>query len=218
MMKCALPLLLLIFGTSSWACSFDDFPIYSAMKVFPIMSNTLHNNQPLNVKGFRASVSRSAIERFYRRTWDDEVVTSRVDPWDQLSTLQDDCLMTVQLAEGDGVTEGRLVLSNLAVRPNEQPLGQGVLLPDDAVVATDTVMTDGPKKGRVTLLASAKSPERLSRFYRSKMMRRGWLLEQNFTEGDARVLVFRDGPALTNVLIMPAPTVTQVLINSEEPR
>jgi hypothetical protein len=50
------------------------------------------------------------------------------------------------------------------------------------------------------------------------MTKKGWALEQSFVEDEARVLVFRDGPALNNVLLVPMPSGTQILINHEEPQ
>ena len=78
-------------------------------------------------------------------------------------------------------------------------------------------MDDELKSGRVTLLATSMSPDQVARFYIGGLRRQGWELEHQFNEQEAHVMVFRDGPALVNVLVIPAPDVTQVLINTEIP-
>jgi hypothetical protein len=219
--KLILMFFLSILGSYARAdCDFDDFPVHPEMKLVPILgSGTLHNNQPMAVKGFYApNLDAGVLVRFYTRKWKDDIATSVLAPWKQISTFVDGCLSTVQYAETDHGTEGRLSMTHHLVNATEVPLGAGTVMPDDAVVVTDTVMDDGAKRGRVTLAASGKSPAELARFYRSAMIRKGWALEQSFVEGAARVLVFRDGPALNNVLLVPMPSGTQILINHEEPQ
>ncbi|MBT6263124.1 MAG: hypothetical protein HOI91_00205 [Halieaceae bacterium] len=222
MKKFTLTLYIFLIFLSCYAvaeCDFDDFPVHPEMKLVPILgSGAVHNNQPVTIKGFYSpNLDVALLTRFYTRKWDDRIVESSLSPWNQLSTLVDNCMSTVQFVAADNGTEGRLVMTDYSVNIADMKLGVGAVIPNDAVVVTDTVMDDGAKKGRVTLAASGQTPAALARFYRSSMIRKGWALEQSFVEDSARVLVFRDGPALSNVLLVPIPTGTQILINSEEP-
>ncbi len=94
-------------------------------------------------------------------------------------------------------------------------MGEGVLKPTDANVVSDLATVDGPKSGRVTLLAVGESPTEVAQFYRSNLAASGWQQQQDFRKDQAHVLVFRQGLNVMNILIMPSPEVTQVLINSE---
>ena len=201
----------------SASCDWDEFPVMKSMSLAPVLNNATHNRQTLAVKEFRTPDSVEALERFYWRKWE-APVPSVVAPWKQLSKMiTDTCFATVQYQVTDTGAAGRLVMSEFSANAAGDSLGAGLLLPDDAIVASDTLMDDELKSGRVTLIATSMSPDEVARFYIGGLRRQGWELEPQFNEQEAHVMIFRDGPALVNVLVIPAPDITQVLINTEIP-
>jgi hypothetical protein len=196
-------------------CELDDFPRMDEMKLFSVLDDAIHNNRPMMVQGFIADHSMDAVIDYYHRKWKGRFNDSAYAQWYQVSTLTDDCLMTVQVAAHDDGSQGRLVISNVPTVSSDTPMGEGVLKPTDANVVSDLATVDGPKSGRVTLLAVGESPTEVAQFYRSNLAASGWQQQQDFRKDQAHVLVFRQGLNVMNILIMPSPEVTQVLINSE---
>jgi len=198
-------------------CDWEDFPVMSTMTLAPVLGNTTHNRQQIIAKEFRTPDSKDSLERYYWRRWQ-APIPSALPPWEQLSLMTDTgCLMTVQYQPTDTGTTGRLIMSNFAQSSSMPALGQSLVMPDDAIVASDTIMDDGVKSGRVVILASAMTPDEVSRFYMRQLRSEGWALEHEWNQDETHVMVFRDGPALYNVLITPAADFTQILINTEEP-
>lgn len=196
-------------------CDFDDFPIMSAMKFFPLLADASFNNRPMMVKGYTSDDSLEEVAGYYHRQWKGRVDDSTIGPWFQVSSLQDECMMTVQIARQNDGTQGRLVISNIPEIAGDAEIGEGLLMPGDAVVVSDLSTKDGPKKGRVSVLASAGSSSEVAAFYLANMDQAGWRLEHSFNQDGAQVLVFRDGLNTSNILIIPAADITQILINEE---
>jgi len=196
-------------------CDFDDFPTMSEMKFFPLMGDAVFNNRPMMVKGYTADVTMNAVVNHYQREWKDQYDNSTFAHWYQVSTLTDDCMMTVQIAKQNQGVHGRLVISNVPQGEAKAELGEGLLYPPDSVVVSDLVTRDGPKKGRVSVIAAGGSSSEVTTYYLSQMDRAGWVLEHSFNQDQAQVLVFRKGANISNILIIPAPGLTQVLINEE---
>jgi hypothetical protein len=199
-------------------CDFSDFPKMWGMKLHSVLDNSQHNNRPMMVKGFTVDSEVDEVVDFYHRKWKGRFDDSTIGPWYQVSTLTASCMMTVQIASMDDSAQGRLVISNVPTADPGAEIGEGLIAPSDAVVVSDLLTQDGIKDGRLSLLASADSPSEVSAFYQSAMSAAGWLSDHSFAEGDARVLVFRKGLNVMNVLIMPTPQVTQILINEETVR
>ncbi len=196
-------------------CTFEDFPTSSDMKLYSILNDAVHNNRPMMVKGFTAEVPVDQIIAHYHRVWKDRYADSEFGPWYQVSTLEKECLLTVQVASNAEHSQGRLVISNVPQVDVSTEVGAGVMKPSDAVVVSDLTTRDGVKLGRVTMLATADTPSEVARYYRSNLLGSGWKLLQNYRRDDAHMLAFRHGLDLMNVLIIPAETVTQVLVTSE---
>lgn len=196
-------------------CRFEDFPTSSDMTLYPILNDAVHNNRPMMVKGFSAEVSMDQIIAYYHRIWKDRYADSEFGPWHQVSTLEKECLLTVQIASNAEHSQGRLVISKVPQVAADAEVGSGVLKPSDAVVVSDLTTRDGAKLGRITMLATANTPSEVARYYRSILLNSGWKLLQNYRRDGAHMLAFRNGLDLMNVLIIPAETVTQVLVTSE---
>ncbi len=199
-------------------CDFSDFPKMWGMKLHSVIENSVHNNRPMMVKGFTVDSEFQEVIDFYHRKWKDQFDDSTIGPWHQVSTLTESCMMTVQVASMDDSAQGRLVISNVPTADPNEEIGKGLIAPSDAIVVSDLATQDGVKSGRVALLASSESPSEVRAFYQSSMASAGWSSDHSFAENDAHVLVFRQGLNVMNVLIMPTPDVTQILINEETVR
>ncbi len=199
-------------------CDFDDFPVMDEMTLQSVMDDGNYNNRPMMVQNFIADqASYHDVVDYYHKIWDARYDDTAFGMWHQISTMTDECMMTVQVAAQNNSTPsvGRLVISNPPTSNEGDSIGADVLTPPDSVIVSDLVTDDGPKKGRITMLSTAGSTSDVAGFYRSEMQHKGWALDREFNEAESRVLVFRKGLNVSNILIIPAGDLTQVLINEE---
>lgn len=204
-----------IFLSSAQAdCDFDDFPVMDSMRTQLIMADTVYNHRPMSVRSFSSDSTLQSLLNFYHRRWKDNFSDSKFGSWTQVSTLDDECLMTVQAGEVEGVgTAGRLVMSDVPDADVDAPLGEGVLSPAGSTIVSDMSSVDGPKHGRVTVITSDLSVGEAAQFYTSKMQSKGWWLQDRFSQQGRAVLVFRQGLNESNIAMVPAGEYTQILIN-----
>jgi len=197
-------------------CDFDDFPIMDEMSVQGVMDDANYNNRPMSVRSFVADATYQQVVNYYHKVWDKRYDDTAFGIWHQITTLTKKCMMTVQLAgKGGSPSSGRLIISNPPTANANNEVGEDILAPADSDVVSDLVTSDGPKKGRVTMLSAGGSTSDVASFYQSEMQNKGWSIDRNFVEGDARVIVFRKGLDISNIVILPAGNMTQVLINEE---
>lgn len=194
-------------------CDYDDFPKMVDMRINALMNDAMYNNRHITAYSFSAAVSTDQLVGFYQDRWRDEYAESEFEAWQQISHLDDDCLFTVQYAPVGDNTIGRLLMSLAPKSEVSTVLGAGVLQPGGALVVSDMITDDGPKKGRVTVLNAPMSVPEMTRFYHTEMSTAGWSLTSSFNQYGGAVLVFRKGLDESNIVIMPAGDVTQVLIN-----
>ncbi|OUR70952.1 hypothetical protein A9Q78_11440 [Methylophaga sp. 41_12_T18] len=211
---------LLLLGLSSLAqanCDFDDFPVMDEMQVQSVMDDANYNNRPMMVRSFYADVSYQSVVNHYHKRWDKRYDDTAFGIWHQITTMTDDCMMTVQVTpQTDSDSHGRLIISNPPTIASTEPLGGDVIAPSDAIVVSDLTTNDGPKLGRITMLASSDSVSEVASFYQSEMVNKGWVSDRDFSEDGAKVLVFRNGLNVSNIVLIPAGDgTTQILINEE---
>ena len=200
-------------------CGFDDFPTMDDMAVRSVMDDANYNNRPMMVRSFSASAEIDQVVDYYHKLWAGRFDDSVFGIWDQISTMTDDCLMTVQVAEESGSSSfGRLIISNPPAVVSTAEVGADLVAPADAVVVSDLKTNDGNKIGRVSVLTLGESVQESAGFYMAQMQRDGWALERNFSEQGGLVLMFRQGLKSSNILLVPAGNSTQVLINEVEIR
>lgn len=213
-------LLLFLMNISSATanCDFDDFPLMDEMSLQNVMGDANYNNRPMMIKSFIADqASYHDVVDHYHKVWDDRYDDTAFGKWHQITTITSECMMTVQVAAQNNETpsNGRLIISNPTTATENDDLGADVLAPPDSSVVSDLITNDGPKKGRVTMIAAGGSTSNVENFYLNEMQHRGWSLDRKFHEGEARVLVFRKGLDITNILVIQAGDMSQVLINEE---
>lgn len=201
--------------TANAGCDFDDFPVMDEMQVQSIMEDADYNNRPMMVRAFVSEAGYQQVVDHYHRQWKDFFDDTSFGIWHQITTMTDECMMTVQVTpQGLSGSHGRLIISNPPTTESAD-IGVGLLMPGDAIVISDLKTDDGPKQGRVSMLASADSVSGVAKFYISEMQNDGWGLDRQFREQDAMVLVFRKGLDVTNIVMVPAGDMTQILINEE---
>lgn len=204
--------------TAQAGCDFDDFPVMDEMQVQSILDDADYNNRPMMVRAFVSEASYQAVVNHYHRQWKDFYDDTSFGIWHQITTMTDECMMTVQVTpQGLGGSHGRLIISN-PPSTESADIGVGLIMPGDAIVISDLKTDDGPKQGRVSMLASADSVSGVSKFYINEMQNDGWGLDRQFREQNAMVLVFRKGLNITNIVMVPAGEMTQILINEERVR
>ncbi len=205
-----------VHSVNVWAdCDFDDFPIMDEMQVQSVMDDANYNNRPMMVRSFLANASYLEVVAHYHKVWDERYDDTAFGIWHQVTTITNDCMMTVQIAAQHAPTSsGRLIISNPPKGSLQAKLGEDVLAPADTVVVSDLRTNDGPKQGRTTMLTSAEDARSVAAFYMSEMQSNGWHLERDFMEGAAHALVFRDGLNISNIVILPTGDgKAQILIN-----
>lgn len=204
-------------GYALWSgCDYTDFPIMDEMKLFSLIDNGVQNNRPIQVRGFTADASRDQVIQHYHREWEGQVDDSTYGQWDQITTLTDECMMTVQVARVvGGTSEGRLVISNVPTAAANGAVGADLIKPVGSTVISDLRTEDAHKEGRVSVITAPGSSMEVARYYLTQMVNKGWGLERRFNESGGMVLVFRRGLDSTNILLMESPSGTQVLINEE---
>lgn len=214
MNKTLYSLLLTILAAPVWGdCDFTDFPTMAEMKISVLMDDANYNNRPIMARSFSANTTAGSLVSFYQRAWKDRSAESVFGPWQQISTVEDNCLFTVQYGEaGEGVF-GRLLISVAPGADADVPMGEGVIKPGDAQVVSDLKTRDGHKNGRVTVITSERSVSELMTFYRTEMLMDGWSLDNNFAEQGRSVMTFRRRADEVHVLITPAGEASQILIN-----
>ena len=205
------------FSSSALACDFDDFPMPTDMETYPILDNVVHNNRVIIARGYTTDLTKDRLQKFYTRQWDNRVLMNKFGPWDQIFTLRDDCLFTVQMGNGtDEGTQGRLVITP-APTGAIGAVGEGLMVPPDSQVVTDTVMDDGPKVGRFSTIVSGMHPAGVERFYKAALSTSGWRLQNDWSDRDRRVMVFKDGLTLMNIVVSASPDGgSNIVLNTEK--
>lgn len=206
--------LLFAAGAASANCDYDDFPVMDSMRVEIVMDNANYNNRPMMVRSYFADASYEEVVDYYHDRWRDRYDDTAFGIWHQVTTLTDECMMTVQVTpQSDSTSRGRLLISNPPSGNPRAPLGEGVIAPAESVVVSDLRTRDGRRHGRVTMLTSSLSTSEVVEYYLSEMRSNGWSLQRRFREGLHGVLVFRKGLDVSNIAIAPAGEMTQILIN-----
>ncbi len=195
-------------------CDFDEFPQVPGMQVNSIAENLQWNNLPMLVKGFRVEASQERVQAFYSGMWEDTVDFSEWGPWLQITHIDEDCMMMVQVQTRDGNSFGRLMLVNPPDADRvAQPLGAGVPIPPDAAVVSDMKNEDDFRDGRMVMLASSDNLEASVAWYETELTRSGWRQEQRLLRENDATLGYSKGGVQLSVVFLRHGEYTQILLN-----
>lgn len=191
------------------------FPPPPGSRVSLVGDRMNFNGMPMKVRQF---VSRYGVERvleYYRHLWSGQtadglpglVESDALPPWTILTRMQDDYVLTVQVApEGSG-SAGYLALSRLPEQADTGELGGDFPAMQGSTFYNDIESEDRGQSGRTVQLSNLFNVRGNVAFYRNYFRDRGWseLVDRAMNE-DLHTLTFRDGNETVTVVIMRAET------------
>ena len=197
-------------------CDFEDFPVMENMKLVTVMENAVYNGRPMSVKTFETEESLDAVLEFYRRSWKDAYADSVFGPWDQITHINEECMMLVQAAEMVlDETHGRLsILNPPDVLGEQRQIGEGALLPPGSKVVSDNITRDDHKDGRTLLVGTSMQVDEAANFYRQELKSQGWTGEIDKNIEGNRVLTFRRNRSEYNIAIRQGTEGSVIVINT----
>lgn len=195
-------------------CDFDDFPLAPGMTTSRVSDSMQWNNLPMNVHLFRSELPLERVLGFYEQVWEDSVDTSTFGPWQQVTHIDEDCMLMVQVQGDANQSHGRLMLVNPPdAKAMQQPLGEGVPIPPDAAVVSDLKSQDRFRDGRLVMLASADTLEESVNWYLGELPRSGWTLERHTSQQNDATLIYSKGQEQLSVVFLRHGEFTQILLN-----
>lgn len=218
--------LLLTFGLAQGATATVDFPAPPRSQVEWVSSNMVFNNRTMAVRTFESRLSAERVLEFYRRTWERGIderpgyqETDAMDPWQIISRIDDDYLLTVQVtSKGTGST-GLLSASPLDQVFQEQgQLGHGFPMMSGSQVLNDIKTPDIGKTGRTLLFSNSFSINGNANYYRDWYKGRGWRLDMDHASkpGQQHVLAFTRGREKVNIVINSGQGGSLIVANSSD--
>jgi len=159
------------------------------------------NGIPMEIRQFATSRSLQDVVEFYVDLWEgndkkqpDYGITQALPPWTIVTHVEDDYLLTVQVAsDGKRGASGYLAISPLL--PKNQPrLGKGFPMMRGSLVINEVFSKDSGKKGRTLTFRNSNSLQSNVNFYRHHYKNKGWALEMEnaLFKGKAQTLRFRN--------------------------
>ena len=195
-------------------CDFDDFPLGPGMATSRVSDNMQWNNLPMNVHLFRSDASLEQVQLFYQNRWEGAVDASTFGPWQQITHINEDCMMMVQMQGDERHSFGRLLLVNPPeAEASQRPLGEGVPIPPEAVVVSDLQSQDRFRDGQLVMLASSENLETSRDWYLNELPRHGWQLNQNTQQANDATLLYSKGHEQLSVVFLRHAEYTQILLN-----
>jgi hypothetical protein len=197
------------------SCDFDEFPMPDGVEPQWLMSNVVYNGVSLSVKIFQSETRLSSVREFYQRRWEGEYTESRIDEWLQIIHLEDGCIFQVQLGSSDTGSYGRLIMTPLDGENKRPPLGSGIDMPVDTLTLIDMSSVDDYKNSRTVVMSNARSGTENMTFFRTSMLRQGWVIEMQEHVAEGYVLTVKKKADRISIIITEQPNTTQILYNVE---
>ena len=210
-----------IFGTTSGSFAAVKIPAPSWMEQTAIADKMIINGLPSTVHAFQAERKLAELLEFYRVRWNEGGIgeigykEAEVAPWHVISRLEDGrFLLTVQAKEKDALTcEGYLAIADLREVKAGKESGNDIPRPHGSDIVNDLKSSDPGSKSRTVMLVNNSSVAGNSNYYRDYYLGRDWGQVVDQETGDARVLVFGKGSSQVHLVISPAGSKTQVVMN-----
>ena len=184
-----------------------------ASTVEQIGGNVAYNSVPMQIYVYTSKLSPERVLAFYRDRWSDGFVENAYEGWRQISRLEDEYFITVQVGPGEGRgTRGRISIMHLHERPVDNP-GAGVPKLQGTVVMNDTVSSDPGRKNRTVAMINTYSVESNADYYRRHYLERGWSTTLKQDMGGNHMTVYRKGTDEVTVVINKGDGGSMIVIN-----
>lgn len=189
------------------------FPPPPGSRVSLVGEKMNFNGMPMRVRQF---ASRYRVERVldhYRTLWGGRAADGRpgvvesdaLPPWTILTHMEDDYVLTVQVAPEGGGSAGYLAMSRLPEPSDVGELGDGFPAMQGSTFYNDIESTDRGMSGRTLQLSNLFNVRGNVAFYRNHFRDRGWtMLVDRATNDELHTLTFRDGNETVTLVIMRA--------------
>lgn len=212
-MKITIYSLVLLYSLPLYA-SWPKVPAPPYAEVDSLVDEMTHNGVPMQVRLFKAPKSVDEVLAYYRGRWSDGFVENISGPWQQISRLQDDYFITVQVQGVDQFSSyGRISVLQKPADNTPSP-GADYPMPDGSKVFQDTVTKDVRTTARTLLIANTGDVFSNSEFYRQYFSAQGW---HNVLDKDVgakgHMLVFRQNQDEVTVSVQRESAGVNILIN-----
>lgn len=199
--------LLLAFATPSAAKT--DFPAPPGARVGVLSEQMSYNGIPMQVRQFKTRRSMDRVLDFYRRLWERDqggipgyVESDALPPWTILTRVEDDVVMTVQVAAEGGGAAGYLTMSRVPDADDLPERGEDFPAMRGSIFYNDIKSTDRGKRGRTLQLSNLFNLRGNVNFYRNYYRDRGWsLLVDRAMSEDMHTLAFKKGSETVTVVV-----------------
>ena len=208
--------ILLVLPLQSFAESWPEFPLPPKSHTTPIAENMRYNHIPMRIQQFNSGTSVAKVLKYYRHKWRKGFVENDVQSWKQISRLEGNYFMTVQVKEaGRNKSQGRLSITILSPHNIQQKLGNGIPMMRNTKVLNDIENKDTGKLGRTLFLINDFSAAANANFYKNHYQAHGWQLTMDELSGshNRRSLVFRKTGDNIDVVIIRDKGKTHILLN-----
>lgn len=224
-------LLLLVLAIPLWSSAAvagaPDFPAPPRAQVQWVSSNMVYNGRVMQVRTFNSRLSAERVLQFYRNLWKQGEKnrpgyreTDALQPWQIISRIDEEYLLTVQVQQAGNDSNGYLALSRLedVLKPKPDDLGDGFPMMRGSDVLNDIVTPDFGKDGRTLLIQNDYTVSGNANYYRNWYEGRGWQLDMDMpsSPGQQHVLAFSKGRKKVNLVITRQEGRTDIVANSND--
>ncbi|MEX0951970.1 MAG: hypothetical protein WDZ86_06775 [Gammaproteobacteria bacterium] len=203
-----------------------DFPAPPRAQVQWVSNNMVYNGRTMQVRSFESRLSAERVLEYYRQLWQRGEAdrpgyqeTDALEPWQMITRIEDEHLLTVQVITKGNDSSGYLSVSHLDELIADTPeIGQGFPKMHGSKVFNDIMTPDQGKDGRTLLISNEYSITANSSYYRDWYENRGWRLdmEKTVAPGKQEVLGFSKGREKVNLVISHENNTTNIVANSSE--
>ncbi len=175
---------LLFFGYSSLLLAFwpnISLPPQSTKQ--EVVKDLRVNGLDMQLINFSSRLSERQVINYYRNKWANKFAESVSGPWQQISQMQDNYFITVQVQENNFAgSTGRISILSRAKKIPE--VGKNIPMLDSSRVLNEVVSKDKLTKSTVVLLSNAYSADDNAAFYEKFYSGSGWkvMMNQNMQE------------------------------------
>lgn len=217
---------ILLAGSAPMVLAAPDFPAPPRAQVQWVSNNMIYNGRTMQIRSFESRLSVERVLEYYRQLWQHGEAdrpgyqeTDALQPWQMITRIEDEHLLTVQVLAKGNDSSGYLAVSHLDELIAETPdIGQDFPKMNGSKVFNDIITPDHGKDGRTLLISNEYSITANSSYYRDWYENRGWRLdmEKTVVPGKQQVLGFSKGREKVNLVISRENNTTNIVANSSK--